>query len=199
MASNADTVAAVFPHAALAAAATLLKAEENTFGEHHLAFQRRLDGLNQVFREVKRSEPPPLVLAEELAAADLIALGKALPTSGNKPAVLAHAIKTIAALSTVAEISGRVANLTKDIGKQIGGGETDRADTFTADAAGGMVIKQAPPTFLEVSHFYETPAHAREKGAPEHHIQEWCRKSNTPYIAPTEGDNKRPKLASARV
>lgn len=187
MASDADHVSSIFPHAALAAAATLLKAEEAMFGEHHLAFQRRLDALNQVFRETQNTANPRTVTTvEELAAADLIALGKALPTSGNKPAVLAHAIKTIAALSTVAEISGRVAGLTKEIGKQIGG------ENFTAVGVAGQ------HRFRNVSNF-DNPGEARTAGIGEEQIKIWCEESGTAYIAPAnsaaDGDNKRPRLA----
>lgn len=200
MASNADTVAAVLPHAALGAAASLLKTEEEMFGLHHLAFRRRLDALNQVFRETEGTGAMlSLATAEELAAAELIALGLALPSSGNKPAVLAHAIKTIAALSTVAEISGRVAGLTKEIGKQIGGGETDSANTFTADAAGGAVVQQK--TFRSVSKAFDTPGAARFVGISEEQIKLWCEASGTTYTPivtaadAADGDNKRPRLA----
>lgn len=182
MASAPETVTRVFPNPALTAAASLLDSQREMFGEPHAAFHRRLDALNQVFTE-RATNPVPFISAPELAAADIIALGKALPTSGNKPLVLAHAIMTIAALSTVAELQGK---LEKELGSD--GGTTAAREIRTALAGGNR------PTFLAISG-YDTPAFARSGGASEDQIQKWCEDSGEPYIAPAK-DGGLPRVAA---
>lgn len=93
MGEPAATVSSIFSSAALEAGQKLLDREVAMFGDCAVHFQRRVDAINLIVAHK--------VSPEELAGAELVALGMALPASNDKPAVLAHGVKTLGQLSKV--------------------------------------------------------------------------------------------------